>query len=92
MTFIYSERSEKRLSECSAKLQSVFREVLKTYDHTILEGHRPEELQDKAVAENTSTVQWPDSKHNTMPSLAVDAAPFPVDWDDMPAAGNGRLG
>ena len=27
--------------------------------------------------------QWPDSKHNSIPSLAVDLAPYPIDWSDL---------
>jgi hypothetical protein len=27
-------------------------------------------------------VQWPDSKHNQSPSMAVDVAPYPIDWAD----------
>ena len=29
-----------------------------------------------------SQVEWPDSKHNPMPSMAVDVAPYPIDWED----------
>jgi len=29
-----------------------------------------------------SKVKWPDGKHNRSPSMAVDAAPYPIDWQD----------
>ncbi len=29
-----------------------------------------------------SQVKFPHGKHNTNPSLAVDAAPYPIDWQD----------
>ena len=51
MTFLYSQKSENQLSTCSVKLQSVFREVLKTYDHSIIIGHRTEEEQNREFAE-----------------------------------------
>ena len=34
------------------------------------------------VDEGKSQVRWPDGKHNTEPSLAVDVCPYPVVWDD----------
>lgn len=27
-----------------------------------------------------SKLQWPNSNHNSEPSLAVDVAPYPIDW------------
>lgn len=27
-------------------------------------------------------MKWPKSKHNSQPSLAVDVAPYPIDWKD----------
>lgn len=76
----FSTSSAKRLSECHLDLQHLFSEVIKGYDCTILEGHRPQHLQDKYFAEKKSKTPWPKSKHNSMPSLAVDAMPFPIVW------------
>ena len=28
-------------------------------------------------------VKFPNSKHNVMPSNAVDVMPYPIDWNDM---------
>ena len=27
-------------------------------------------------------MQYPNSKHNKLPSKAVDVAPYPIDWND----------
>ena len=27
-------------------------------------------------------MSWPNSKHNSLPSVAVDIAPYPIDWED----------
>ena len=35
-----------------------------------------------AFLRGNSKVQFPNSKHNSLPSLAVDAAPYPIDWND----------
>lgn len=78
----YSAASAKRLAECDPRLQSIFRSVLKVMDHTIITGHRPKAEQDRMVALGRSKATWPASKHNREPSMAVDAAPYPVDWSD----------
>ncbi len=33
-------------------------------------------------APDRSKIRWPDGKHNTVPSSAVDVTPYPVVWDD----------
>jgi hypothetical protein len=60
----------------------VFKEVVKHWDCTILEGHRNQERQDLLYNTGKSQVRWPLGKHNRVPSLAVDVAPWPVDWEN----------
>lgn len=55
------------------------------HDITVLCGYRGKEAQDESVANKTSETPWPRSKHNRVPSAAVDVAPYPVDWDDYRA-------
>jgi len=76
------KRSKKNLSECHPLLQELFEEVIKHYDCSIIEGHRPQEEQDKAYHAGKSKLKFPQSKHNKTPSLAVDAVPYPIDWND----------
>jgi len=81
----YGNSSKERLATCIPELQEVFNEVIKTTDCSILCGRRSEAEQTKAFTEGRSKVQWPNSKHNAVaPSLskAVDAAPYPIDWND----------
>lgn len=35
------------------------------------------------VREGKSKAKWPRSKHNTIPSKAVDVMPYPIDWNDL---------
>lgn len=51
-------------------------EVLKIHDCSIFQSYRDKETQNKYYANGTSKVKWPDSKHNTTPSDAVDLAPY----------------
>ena len=78
----FSEKSLARLTTCDPHLQQVFQQVVQDFDCTIIEGHRNEERQNRMVDEGKSQVRWPDGKHNTEPSLAVDVCPYPVVWDD----------
>lgn len=79
----YSRLSEERLSTCHFDLRRIFREALQVMDHSILCGHRGNEEQDRAFDEGNSKLQWPESKHNRSPSMAVDAMPYPIDWNDV---------
>lgn len=78
----FSELSKKRLETCHPDLQRLMNEVIKHYDISILCGHRGEEDQNKAFSEGNSKLKWPNSKHNSLPSKAVDIMPNPSDWKD----------
>ena len=80
----FSQASFSKLSTCHIDLQVLFFEVIKNVDCTILEGHRGQEDQDKAYLEGRSKLKWPEGKHNHVPSLAVDVAPYPLPkWDNV---------
>ena len=78
----FSDKSLSRLGTCGPRLQRVFHEVIRYFDCTILEGYRDKDRQIRMVEEGKSKVRWPNGKHNTVPSLAVDVTPYPVVWDD----------
>lgn len=78
----FSLVSKTKLLTCHPELQRLFLEVIKHWDCQILEGHRGKEAQNKAFKEGNSKLQWPKGKHNKLPSLAVDVAPYPIDWKD----------
>jgi peptidoglycan LD-endopeptidase CwlK len=79
---LFSDRSNSHLATCDRRLQRLFQRVVQDFDCTVLEGHRDEERQDRMVEEGKSQVRWPDGKHNTAPSQAVDVTPYPIVWDD----------
>ena len=78
----FGPQSEKHLESCDPRLQRVLREAIKHRDFSILCGHRGQAAQDEAVKKGNSKKPWPTSKHNRIPSLAVDIAPYPIDWAD----------
>lgn len=76
----FSQASFSKLATCHPDLQALFYEVIKYFDCSILEGYRNQEDQDKAFAAGNSQLKWPHGKHNHQPSMAVDVAPYPIDW------------
>lgn len=75
--------SQKRLSQCHYLLQELMNSVVAEYDITVLCGFRDKVEQERAYAEGKSKARWGQSKHNFMPSMAVDIAPYPIDWNDI---------
>ena len=78
----FGRTSRKRLITCKEDLQTLFNEVVKHFDCSVLVGYRGRNEQDTAYESGHSKVKWPNGKHNSNPSLAVDVAPYPIDWDD----------
>lgn len=87
----YSSTSKNRLRTAHHDLQIIFEEVIRYFDCTIVEGHRTVERQQKLYAsgrdEPGPILTKVDgikikSKHNYDPSLAIDAVPYPIDWQD----------
>ncbi len=83
----YSKVSQSRLMTCNPILQDIFNELIQEYDHSILCGERGKEDQDNAFNTGKSKAKWGQSKHNVIPGVrtlsdAVDAAPYPIDWND----------
>lgn len=81
----FSERSAAKLATAHPDLQRLFNAVIAKMDCSILCGHRDQAAQDEAYETGKSKLQWPNSKHNAVPSLAVDAAPYPLDWSNLAA-------
>lgn len=84
----FSSKSHNNLTTCDPRLQRLFNEVIRHYDCTIIEGHRTKGRQQEMFLTGRSKAQWPDSKHNTSPAMAVDAAPYIADrgipWPKVP--------
>ena len=79
----FGSKSLANLDEAHPDLQRLFKEVVKHIDCSVIEGHRPQSEQDKLFHAGKSKVSWPNGKHNTTPSRAVDVVPYPIDWNDM---------
>lgn len=73
---IYSETSKAHLSKCAPELISLFNTVIQHRDCTIVCGYRDRKAQDDAYNNGHSKLTYPNSKHNKIPSLAVDVVPY----------------
>jgi len=78
----FSQASQDRLDTCHTDLIVLFEEVVKHFDCSVICGHRGQREQMAAYLENNTQTRWPDSRHNSEPSMAADVAPYPIDWND----------
>lgn len=76
----FGGRSKAALATCHVDMRRVSEDIIKWYDHSIIWGHRDEETQNEMYnrVPRVTKARWPDSKHNELPSLAIDFAPWPL--------------
>lgn len=72
----WSSKSQAKLDTCHIDIQRIANEVLKIHDCSVFEGFRDEETQNKYYRNKTSKVMFPNGKHNVLPSMAIDLAPY----------------
>jgi len=80
----FGSRSLANLATCHADAQIIMSLVIEEFDCSIVEGHRPQALQDDYFARGLSKVRT--GKHNLTPSMAWHALPYfatkpHVDWN-----------
>lgn len=79
----FGKRSLERLATCDVRLQQVAKAAIIRMDFTVLCGHRNKAEQDDAYERGASKLRFPKSKHNSLPSKAMDLAPYPIDWENI---------
>ena len=80
----FGSKSRHHLETCHPDLQTLFNAVIEVVDCSVTCGYRNERDQEKAFDSGNSKVHYPDGKHNSNPSTAVDVYPWPIDFDDLP--------
>lgn len=79
----FGNRSRRMLATCHTELAVLAEEAIAVgMDFTVLEGHRSAGRQEHLFRTGFSRVQFPNSRHNFLPSEAFDIAPYPIDWKD----------
>lgn len=78
-------KSKERLATCHPLLQRVMQSAIADFDFTVICGQRTAEEQNRAYDTGASKLRYPNSKHNSTPSMAVDITPYPIDWHNLAA-------
>jgi peptidoglycan L-alanyl-D-glutamate endopeptidase CwlK len=81
----FGDKSSKNLAGAHPKLQAVMHEAIKVFDFIIMDSQRGREGQEKAFREGHSKAHFGQSAHNWAPSIALDIAPAPLDWNNRKA-------
>jgi len=79
----FGRNSQKNLSTADGQLQELAHIVLKIKDHSVIKGHRNQREQHTAFIEGHSELDWPNGKHNALPSLAIDVQTYPLPDTDQ---------
>ena len=79
----FGRKSREHLETCHPDLQTLFNTVVEKVDCSVTCGYRNKEDQDKAVASGNSKAVYPEGKHNSNPSTAIDVYPYPIDFKDL---------
>ena len=77
----FSQRSKQNRDTVHPLLQDLLNEAIKNIDFTIIQGRRGREKQQEAYQDGKTQLNYPESKHNASPSLAVDVVPYPINWE-----------
>lgn len=83
MSNYFGSRSKEHLESAHENLQKVANRVILVMDHSVTCGHRNQEDQD-GLDPRFTQLKWPHSHHNREPAEAIDVAPYPIHWDDIP--------
>lgn len=81
----FGTKSREVLETLHLVLAELCTRVVEHYNITLLVGYRDMVTQNKAFRSGVSSKKWPESRHNTLPAMAVDAAPWPIPegWGDL---------
>lgn len=80
---IFSSVSKKRLLGAHPLLQKLMNAAIKEFDFTILQSQRGRADQELAFKLGNTKVHYGNSAHNWAPAIALDIAPYPVNWSRL---------
>lgn len=77
-----SKKSLTILDKADIRLQKLCEELIKYIDFKVVCSYRNRDEQTAAYNTGKSKLAWPRSKHNSLPSKAIDIYPYPIDVDN----------
>ena len=80
-----SKTSRQKLQTCHSDLIKLVTATSEVTNIAVICGHRGKYEQEQAFLKGKSKAKWGQSKHNKIPSMAVDIVPLPLDWNDIPS-------
>ena len=69
-------RGRGKLAQVDIRLATIIEIAGHYLDIVILDGHRGKQKQNELFENGQTKLVWPHSKHNKLPSLAIDFAPY----------------
>lgn len=78
----WGNKSLKVRGTLDKRLQKIVDDILQHMDVSLISGYRGKEEQNDLFHRGVSQLQYPQSKHNQFPSLAVDIQPHPYPTND----------
>lgn len=87
----FGNTSTRRIRSCHTVLQVLFTRIVAKRDISITEGERGEAKQNLYFDRGLSKLKYPQSKHNSSPSMAADVVPYPEMWNNLAAFKEIRL-
>lgn len=79
----FSQKSKDLVSKLMPELQIILNEAIKEYDFTVMDSTRGRAAQELAFKKGNSKAHFGQSAHNYQPAVAVDIAPYPVDFNNV---------
>jgi peptidoglycan L-alanyl-D-glutamate endopeptidase CwlK len=79
----FSAKSKALVAKLHPSLQAIVNEAIKEYDFTVMDSTRGRAAQELAYKRGNSKARFGQSAHNYQPAIAVDLAPYPVDFDNV---------
>lgn len=80
---IFGGRSNAVLKTLDPDLARVMSRAIEKFDFMLIQGARTKEEQEADYLKGTTRAHWLQSPHDYNPSLAVDAAPIPLHWQNL---------
>jgi peptidoglycan L-alanyl-D-glutamate endopeptidase CwlK len=74
--YSFSKKSIELLELSDNDIQVLLNEVIEIYDVRVLETYRDKKRQNQLLKKGFTELPFPESKHNTLPSKAIDLAPW----------------
>jgi hypothetical protein len=79
----FGSNSRAQRDTCKVVIQDVLNEAINHVDFSVVRGHREKAKQNAANDAGRSKLRWPNSRHNSIPSEAVDIIPYPTGYADL---------